>query len=224
VFEQGHCLILSQLNNLRTTLDTLFVHDPAIASDMLRVSKALENAGYRRDLVAPFPGEATMEHKMSIQEEANTHIKLAQEWNELLAKIRTIPKFEDFLLPPSCSKLLKNLPDTGFVVIINVHKDSCDALALSSDLDKPLHIPLHEFSYAKAADLRNQLNTHLSAANIRMREYEPDSIRATHPVGYNEGGGAIKHILHQLWILVVKPILDGLRFSVSPLHISEIPK
>ena len=67
---------------------------------MLRVSRALENAGSRGDLVARFQGEATMEHKMSLQDQANTHVKLAQEWNELLTKIRTIPEFEDFLQPP----------------------------------------------------------------------------------------------------------------------------
>ena len=35
---------------------------------------------------------------------------------------------------------------------------------LSSDLDEPLHIPFHRFSYAKAIDLRNRLNVHLRAA------------------------------------------------------------
>jgi hypothetical protein len=182
---------------------------------MLRVSKALENAGSQGDLVAPFLGETTMEHKMSIQDEANTHIKLAQKWNELLTKIRTIPNFEHFLQPPSCSSLLKDLPNSGFVVIINTHKDSCDALALLPELDEPLHIPLNKLSYGKATDLRNQLNSHLQAANVRVHECEPDGIRATCPVRDNEGGGAIKHILNQLWILVVKPILDGLGFSVS---------
>ena len=182
---------------------------------MLRSSKALENAGSQGDLVAPFQGEATMQYKMSLQDEANNHVKLAQEWNELLTKIRTIPNFEEFLQPPSCSNLLKNLPDSGFVVVINVHNDSCDALALSLHLDEPLHIPLHKFSYAKANKLFNQLNTHLRAANVRIHKCEPDGVRATHPVRDNDGGGAIKPILQQLWLLVVKPILDGLEFSVS---------
>ena len=221
-FEQGHCLIWNQLNNLRSPLDALFSHDEEIAHDMLRVSRALENAGSQRDLVTPFQDEATMEHKMSIQDEANTHVKLAQKWNELLTKIRTIPNFEDFLQPPSCSKLLKNLPDSGFVAIINIHKDSCDALALSKDLDEPLHILLHKFSYAKATDLHNQLSTHLHAANVWMHDCEPDDIRATCQVRDNDSGGVIKHILHQLWILVVKPILDSLGFLVSALSISAM--
>ena len=209
--EQGRCLIWSQLNNLRTPLDALSAHDPGIARDMLRVSRALENAGSRGDLVAQSQGKATMEHKISLQDEANTHVKLAQEWNELLAKIHAIPKFEDFLQPPSCSNLLKNLPYSGPVAVINVHKASCDAMVLLLHLDEPLHIPLHNFSYAKAAALREQLNHHLCTAKVRMRDCE----RATQPVRNNDGDGVILHILHQLWILVVKPILDGLGFSVS---------
>ena len=222
--EQGRCLVWSQLNNLRTPLDMLFAHNPEIAHEMLRVSRALENAGSREDFVAQSEGEATMEHKMSLQDEANIHVKLAQEWNELLTSIRTIPKFQDFLQPPTCSNLLKSLPNSGHVVVINVHEDSCDALALSSNLDEPLHIPLPEFSYAKAINLRNQLKAHLHAANIWMRECDIDGIRATRPVGDNAGSGVIKLILHQLWILVVKPILDGLGILVSTLGISAMLK
>jgi hypothetical protein len=220
--EQGRCLIWNQLNNLQSPLDTLFAYNEEIASDMLSVSRALENAGSRGDLITSPQDETTMEHKMSIQAEANAHVKLAKKWNELLEKIRTLPKFEDFLQPPSCSKLLKNVPDYGFVAIINVHKDSCDALVLSSDFDEPLHIPLHELSYAKATALHNQLNTHLRAANLRMNECEPDDIRAIRPVGYNEGGYLIKHILPKLWIFIVKPILDGLGLKVSTLCFSAM--
>jgi hypothetical protein len=53
-----------------------------------------------------------------------------------------------------------------------------------------------------------------------MRECDLDGIRATRPVGDNADGGVIKCILHQLWILDVKPILDGLGISVSALGIS----
>ena len=166
-------------------------------------------------MVAQSQSEATMEHKMSLQDEANTHVKLAQEWNRLLTKIRTILKFEDFLQPPSCSKLLKNLPHSGPVVVINVDKDSCDPLALLLGSDEPLHIPLHESSFAKATYLCNQLNAHLHSANVWMQGCELDGIHATCPVSDNDGGGVIQHILHQLWILVVKPILDGLGVSVS---------
>ena len=88
-------------------------------------------------------------------------------------------------------------------------------------MDKPQHIPLNNFSYAKADKLHNLLNTHLCDANLRMDKGELDSTRAT---GSVRGGHAIKNILHQLWILVVKPILDSLEFSVSTLGISTMLK
>ena len=59
-----------------------------LAGDMLRVSRALEQAGSRDDYISPSQDEVTIEHKMTIQEEANTHVKLAQKWNELLTKIQ----------------------------------------------------------------------------------------------------------------------------------------
>ena len=91
-------------------------------------------------------------------------------------------------------------------------------------MDEPLHIPLDKFSYAKATDICNQLNAHLQGANVQMRNCELDDIRTTRPVRNKDGGGVIKYILHQLWILVVKPILDGLGFSVSTLGISSLLK
>ena len=220
--KQCRCLIWSQLNQLQTPLDTLFARDPNIASHMSRVFAASESRG---NLSARSQGEleGTVELKMSLQDEANTHVKLAQEWSELITKIRTIPEFEGFLQPTSFSNLLKNLPVSGPIIVItgNVHKGSYDAMALLSDSDKPLHIPLHEFSYAYATNLRNQLITHLHAANVRMRECELDGNRGTCRVNLRDGGvnRKIKHILRQLWILVVKPILDGLKFPVSTLGI-----
>ena len=98
------------------------------------------------------------------------------------------------------------------MVVVNVHKDSCDALALSLGLNEPLHIPLYKFSYAKASELHDESNTHLRG------------IRATGPVGHNNSVDVIKRILHQLWILVVQPILDGVGYSVSTLGISAMLK
>ena len=34
------------------------------------------------------------------------HVKLAKRWDQLLAKVHSIPDFEDFLQPPSSSSLL----------------------------------------------------------------------------------------------------------------------
>jgi hypothetical protein len=170
--EQGRCLVWRQLNDLRSPLDNLRIHNPALADDLLQVSKALENAGSRAE-AAPFTAETSMMEKMSIQEKADAHIKLAKKWDQLLTKVRAIPNFEDFLRPASCSTLLKHLPDSGAVVVINVHKNRSDALALLSGTEHPLHIALHEFSYKKADKLRHDLKDHLFNSGVRIRESEP---------------------------------------------------
>ena len=151
---------------------------------------------------------------MLIQDEANAHIKLAKEWDQLLTKVRAIPTFEDFLRPVSCSTLLKHLLDSGPVVVINIHKDRSDALALLSGAKKPIHIALHEFSYKKADKLHQDLKGHLFNSGACMHGSEPD----THGLDY-KSPAVIKDILAQLWTFVVKPILNALGYSVSILHI-----
>jgi hypothetical protein len=211
--EQGRCLVWRQLNDLRTPLDDLHMHHPALADDLLRVSRALESAGSRAETAA-FTAETSMIEKMSIQGKANTHIKLAKEWDQLLIKVRAIPTFEDFLRPASCSTLLKHLPDSGPVVVINIHKDRSDALALLSGAENPLHIALHEFSYERADKLHCDLKDHLFNYGVQIR----DSKLGTRGLHY-KSPAVIKDILGQLWTFVVKPILNALGYSVSTLHI-----
>ncbi|KDR72557.1 hypothetical protein GALMADRAFT_753547 [Galerina marginata CBS 339.88] len=214
--EQGRCLVWSQLNDLRTPLDDLRIHNPTLADDVLRVSRALENAGSRAEPAA-YTAETSMMKKISIQDEADGHIKLAREWDQLLLKVRAVPQFEYFLKPALCTTLLKQIPDSGPVVVINIHKDRSDALALVSGTDTPRHIILHQFSYEKADNLRNRLKTHLVVSGVRVRGSESD----TRGMRYEISATVIKDILSELWTFVVKPILNGLGYP-SPSNISRI--
>jgi hypothetical protein len=76
-------------------------------------------------------------------------------------------------------------------------------------LDEVMHIPLDGFSYAKAQKLRQSLNRLLKAGDIRARD-----TRATRRVVPTTGAG-FPSILSDLWLFVVKPVLDGLAFTVS---------
>ena len=69
------------------------------------------------------------------------HVKLAQRWAQLLAKVREIPEFENFLRPPRLVSILNRLPPDGPVVIIKYHPGRCDALLIAGR-DFPYHIPL----------------------------------------------------------------------------------
>jgi hypothetical protein len=210
--EQGRCLVWSQLNDLRTPFDTLQSYNPEIANELRSVAQALENAESRAESYISIVG-ASMPQKSSSQDEMATYAILAHQWDELLTKVRNIPYFEEFLRPPSSSTLLKNLPNSGTVIVINIHQDRCDALALRSGIEL-LHIGLPEFSYNKADSLRKDLKTHLWATRFRMRESKPDDPHKVQRAGPAQGT-SLQHILATLWILVVKPILNGLGYSVG---------
>jgi len=215
--EQGRCLVWNQINDLRTSLDILQTYNPKIANELMSVAQSLENAASRTEssISIAEPGIS------SLQDETASHVKLAQRWDQLLAKVRNIPDFEDFLQPPSSSSLLQNLPTSGIVIVINIHQDRCDALALRSNME-PLHIPLPEFSYKKAESLRNDLKDRLWAAGFRMRESQPDDPRGGHLYKAPAHGTSLKQILSTLWNFVVRPILNGLGYFVSILTNSSV--
>jgi hypothetical protein len=204
--EQGRCLVWNQINDLRTPLDPkIRSFDQALADEIIQVSNALENTGSRAE--ARFG--ATIAEKMAIQGKVTEHLKRSQDWDRVLKRARNIPGFEDFLKPPSCSFLLQNLPESAILVMINVHEERCDAIALLHGCSEPLNIPLPKFSQAKAENLRKRLKNHLKGSGRIVREVN----RGTKP--YYQYKCHMKDILRELWVSVVQPILNGLAFQVS---------
>jgi len=210
--EQGRCLVWSQLHQLRTPVDSLRDYDERLAQRFMDTSSALELSGSRRGL-ENLTVDAPLSQRISLQDEAHSHIKLASEWNQLLDEIRCIPAFHDFLRPPQTSDLLKGLPPDGPVILINVHETRCDALALISGFDAPVHIPLNNFTHKLASELRECLRLFLLSRRVLLR----DEDRGPRPV-FDENiemQSEIHFILEELWQRVVKPILDGLGYSGS---------
>ncbi|KAF5329883.1 hypothetical protein D9611_013394 [Ephemerocybe angulata] len=215
--EQGRCLVWSQLNNLRTPLDDLGIHDKILAQDIATVSKKLEYAGSSR---LQSDVDMSLSEKIPLEAEAREHLALASRWDELIEKARAIPGFERFLMPLSCSQIIQHLPDSGPIVIINVDERRCDAIALLAGLDEPLHIPLPNFSLEKCGEYRTGLMSGLYRQHLRVRELEP--VKENPLVGEERGmrpapikkrdkdESPVHLILRSLWEEVVKPILDGL--------------
>ncbi|KAF5329890.1 hypothetical protein D9611_013399 [Ephemerocybe angulata] len=216
--EQGRCLVWNQLNNLRTPLDDLRIQDEILAQDIADVSKQLEHAGSSR---GQSHVDMPLSETISLEDEARSHLDLARRWDDLLRKARAIPGFESFLMPLPCSTIMQHLPESGPIVVININKRRCDALALLAGLDEPLHIPLPNFSIETAGDYRAALDSRLRARQLRTREVEDmapllDEARTAGPrlKKCRVNDDPVHHVLRGLWEKVVKPILDGLGFSI----------
>ncbi|RXW13316.1 hypothetical protein EST38_g12539 [Candolleomyces aberdarensis] len=229
--EQSRCLVWTQLNNLRTQLIDLRTYDENLAQRVLLASRRLENAGSRRGISDI---KNSISDKISAEDEARAHLELSKEWEKLLSTVRsTVPGFENFLRPSPCSILLQHLPDSGPIVVINVHEERCDAIALLAGLDEPFHIPLPNFSRQKASTYSNELIDRLKLKELRMRAVSADIVEEENAeVEQTERGmrpsvrKQLRHeivcnILGALWREVVKPVLDALGFPQQRLQSSS---
>jgi len=193
-------------------VDDLVKHNHLLADRFLYVSRALESSGSRQEFT-PLVIDGTMSQKIALEDEARTHIMLAQDWNQLLKEIRSIPGFSNFLQPRQASSIMKDLPGEGPIILINIHRERCDALALIKGCDKPLHIPLEHLTYKDASKLKDRLRKYLVSGNYLMR----DADRGPREFRDPEEKGGLHDILQELWLRVVKPILDALSYSVRPI-------
>ncbi|TEB21530.1 hypothetical protein FA13DRAFT_1741760 [Coprinellus micaceus] len=238
--EQGRCLVWGQQHQLRTPLDELWIHDPSLADKVMDVSRQLEHAGSssRASKVG-----VPISERISLEEEAGNHVRLATEWEHLLATVRATPGFERFLQPPTLSALVQHLPVSGPVVIINIHDSRCDAIAILAGSDEPVHIPLPHFSSDKARKYRRDLRTRLSSRKLRMQgedeaimsgvtEIEDDADPQELEMGndgpdragglYSRRWDGVRGVLRGLWVQVVKPILQALAISKADASSSDM--
>jgi hypothetical protein len=204
--EQGRSIVWNQLLQLRTPVDALCDVQPALANDLLQVSKALEHSSSHGSGTQNLSTQSN--DTISLEEVAQGHHRLAEQWEVLVKKVQDIPGFEDFLQPKKLAQLCSAAVG-GPVVVVNVHKDCCDALILMAGLDEVIHVQLDQFSYKKAEELHQSLNQLLLAADLRKRDTRHMRHRTANPdVGFST-------ILSNLWLYVVKPVLDSLALTVS---------
>ncbi|KAF6756489.1 CHAT domain-containing protein [Ephemerocybe angulata] len=227
--ERGRCLVWGHISHLRTPTDQLELEHPDLARSLAELSKQLENAGSSRPEIHI---DMALSEKISLEKEARGHMRLVQKWDNLIGTIQALPGFEQFLTPLPYSSLMQHLPDSGFVVIVNLDDGRCDAIALSFNLEDPIHIALPDFSREKCLEYKRSLSAQLSFHQLHARGSEGDSndyllSRSIRPHGKEKRErGTICTILRSLWEEVVKPIVEALNIPksdpTSPQHLPRI--
>ena len=204
--EQGRCLVWSQLNQLRTSIDNLHLMKPSLAKRFITVASILESYGTRS--VSSIPSShATLAEDIRLQDDTRNHTLYATEYRQLLNEIRGLPGFDSFLQPLNAANILSSLPSDGPVIIFNLHETRCDALAVIAGRVEPLDIPLKNFSLVKAENLQKVLQFDL----LKQRDAE-DQDRGLRHVQHNPS--SMSFVLKELWYELVGPILEALGYSV----------
>ncbi|KAJ3520275.1 hypothetical protein NMY22_g12827 [Coprinellus aureogranulatus] len=212
--EQGRCLVWGQLNSLRTPVDELESCDRELAQKIREVAKQLESTASNRIETS---SDSSMARNIVLESEARAHRDLAKQWENLLTAARALPGFNDFLQPPSWAAILHDIPPSGYVIVINVHGERCDAVVITHSINKPIHIPLPGFSAQKATRYHKDITTQLLAQGLRIREErkeeEPERAGGPYRRKQNPDNRVLQGVLIGLWNEVVKPILDAVGFS-----------
>ncbi|MGW1344075.1 CHAT domain-containing protein [Kribbella sp. NPDC002412] len=163
---------------------------------------------------------------------AGERMALEQEWNEVLAEIRALDGFEDFLRPPRLDTL-RGAAAGGPVVMVNVSQWRSDALIVTPDgVLPPLELP--EASQQRTTEWAVR---YLEAVH-RFQTAEQDAYEAQRrfregdqsPAAFQEFHAAaqllhaerllmesvVTEVLDWLWTAIADPVLTRLGFTETP--------
>ncbi|KAJ7474977.1 TPR-like protein [Mycena latifolia] len=204
--EQGRSVIWGQFLTMRTPVDDLHMVHPKLAAELVSISNLLETSGTRSGIETAGFGPS-----QSLQATAHQYHDNAVQRDKLLQQIRGLAGFEQFLLPKPIAAL-SPAAKIGPVVLLNTSSYQSDALILIPGVgDEVMHVPLPEFTLAEAQDLTKALGSLVSGAarGDRLHACREDELPPD---------GEFSRILSALWMKIVKPVLDGLAFTVSHDH------
>ncbi|KAI0313037.1 CHAT domain-containing protein [Amylostereum chailletii] len=204
--EDGRCVIWGQMLQLRTPLDDLRAVDSVLAHDLQQVSHALDIAGTSQ---GPKSGEEAQVREQLLEDEAQKTRRLAEEYERMVEKARTLPGLEDFLRPKKLAHF-RAATDSGPVVVVNVAENRCDALIVLQASDTVLHVPLPAANHEIVAAWKDSMLQYLRGSGVRARA----SRQRLPAVGEQN---SVLSILANLWSNIVQPVLNALAESSGEL-------
>ncbi|MEU6589674.1 CHAT domain-containing protein [Streptomyces sp. NPDC046881] len=206
LLERGRSVLWSQLLEQHAELDALRTAAPALAARLDRVRAALDAT------VAATPALSVMEAAagttaparpawLERHDAADGRTAPAHEWEELIAEVRRLPGFGDFLRRPPLRELQSKLP--GPVVLVNVSELGCDALVVTPDAVRVVPLP-----GLTARDAHARVDQFLTVLQETDRAGGAD-VRAVRMIRES----TLRDILEWLWETVAAPVLDALRLT-----------
>jgi CHAT domain len=154
---------------------------------------------------------------------------LAREWDELVAQVRQIEGFEDFLRPPKLEKLLPAAAE-GPVVIVNISQWRCDALLVTTG-----GVEVKELPRLTAEGVTAQVGRYLralrrveEAAQAVQRAYEAcragggltvaaigayTAAKTELQAARNDQEQMLRQVAEWLWDEITAPVLEALHFG-----------
>jgi tetratricopeptide (TPR) repeat protein len=189
MLEEGRGVFWSQALRLRTTdLDLLSVQD---AQELRRLFRLLDVRSIVDESTTTPQRERLVEQRRRLSNSAEA----------LISEIRSRPGMGRFLLPPALSSLVQSLPE-GFVVFLNVSELGYHALILDG-------------SKKSVQSLLLRLPNRIAGTNRKAVKDKLSNLRDNHDEF--PAGDSVRCSLADLWVCIVKPIINLLQLQVCML-------
>ncbi|KZV76176.1 hypothetical protein PENSPDRAFT_570139 [Peniophora sp. CONT] len=200
--ETGRSLVWSQILSLREPMDDLMKSHPHLAAILQQISLELRLGN---EHLRPTSTGLNDSVASSTDAGSESHRRLVIKYDDILAKVRSLRGFEDFLRSPKVASLMPFIERlTGPVVFINIHSSSSDALALHPN-GAIRHVALPALKESRAMKLRTLWAQNLERCNHRMRGTATPAM-----ITLSSSSGVFERILECLWTWVIEPILRDL--------------
>ncbi|KAG2006887.1 mucin-like protein 1 [Coprinopsis cinerea AmutBmut pab1-1] len=192
----------SQALQLRGSFDRLDALHPDLASELRSATRRLQMATEQNPQTGPILS-------------ASTPYLLSQKREEIIAKIRAIEGFHDFMLPPS-PDVLKTAASKGPIVFLNASHFGCDALILKEDgrLHRLDSLPTNLKELERLVATVRKLA--ISVGRTDTEDYCGLADRACRPAYARKGrtiDNKFRDVLAKLWKKVGKPVISALGFE-----------
>lgn len=129
--ELGRGVIATSLEEIRTDDRDLLDQHPVLAEKFARLQEELE--------ITVHGATDGNDRETLWQTQSQRRYEKGQELDQLIADIREMPGFEDFLRPPS-EDAMRDAARCGPIAIVNVSRFRCDAILVDQDQIRSVHL------------------------------------------------------------------------------------
>jgi tetratricopeptide (TPR) repeat protein len=214
LLELGRSVLWNHQFRLQGDLGRLSADHPELAEALERARVELDQAPdiepslFAQHTTAPVPSALGN----SGEEALHRRRSAARRWHQLLAEVRAIEGFENFLTPTPLNEL-REAASGGPVIVLNATGLACQALILSADSDSDIEVvDLPDLKLPDAAARVNAFRRTLSQDRGR-RHLDPR--RDLNPI-MQEPDQAVLQLLAWLWDTAAEPVLAALGYTSAP--------
>ncbi len=204
LLERTRGILLGQALDLRTDVTDLAREHPTLAKEFEQLQFHLQAPGRYDGEVAWFGGQTEALGIVSGRRAA-----AGLQLDEFLGRVRLLPGFEGFLVPPTIVDVQPGLGDL-VVVLVNVAPLRCDALIVSSA--RVQHVPLEGLDFNEAEKLASSVPVAVAEAMNFAR-----------PRARSGAERQLSDTLDWAWRMIAEPVLKALGLTARPSGSAEWP-